>query len=159
MSRTRAGVLAAAAALLAGCANPNESNPFDANSAQDTRRPSPLPYGYHEPKGKAPRPKAVEGQELDEISAVVWGEVLTRRRLIRETGGHKEGQDDAVFERELQRRRLTWAKEQLMVKAAEADGLRIVPAVLDEAVEREKKSLVAELEKNTGRAVRIEEYH
>lgn len=129
----------------------------DSNPAGEGRA-SPLPYGYREPQGKIDRSASQQGAALDEISAVVWGEVLTRRRLIRETGGRVEGQDDAAFERELASRQLEWARTQLMVKAAEQEGLRIVPAVLDDALARERERLTLELSKNTGRPVTFEEY-
>lgn len=141
-------LLLAACGPLAAC----DSNPAGEG------RPSPLPYGYREPQGNAGRPKpSTEGEALDEITAVVWGEVLTRRRLIRETGGQKDGEDEVAFERDLRRRRVEWAKEQLFVKAAEQDGLRIVPSMLDEALEEEKKRLADEATENTGRPVSFEE--
>ena len=129
----------------------------DSNPAGEGR-PSPLPYGYREPQGRVARPKpTTEGEALDEISAVVWGEVLTRRRLIRETGGQKDGEDQVAFERDLRRRKVEWAKEQLLVKAAGQEGLRLVPSVLDEALEEEKQRLAKEASDNTGRPVTFEE--
>src|SRR5262245_8900008 len=107
----RPAVLASllAAVLLSGCegTNPSQSNP------SEKARPSPLPYGYRAPTGAAAQPaKKTEGEELDEIVAVVWGEVRTRRRLIRESGPRAEGQDEASFEKALAMRRLRWAREQ-----------------------------------------------
>jgi hypothetical protein len=144
-----------AALLLAGCesTNPAQSNPSEKPA------PSPLPYGYREPKGDAARPPPkTDGQEMDEIVAVVWGEVLTRRRLIRESGPRVEGQDEAAFERSLAMRRLRWAREQLFVKAAEFEGISIPAASLDEAVEERRQKEIETLSKNTGRPVTFDEY-
>lgn len=152
MPRPRALVLAGALLALTGCT----ANPMDANPTEG--RISPLPYGYKEPESR-PKPTATaDGAQLDEIVAVVWGDVLTRRRLIRETGGRAEGEDDAAFERELMRRRIEWAREQLLVKAAQQEGLRIVEAQLDEAVEREKTAILKDLTASAGRPVTFAEH-
>ena len=146
----------AAALLLAGCEG---SNPADSANPSQKARPSPLPYGYKEPKGQTgqPPPQA-DGEKLDEIVAVVWGEVLTRRRLIREAGPRTEGQDKQSYEKSLALRRLRWAREQLFVKAAELEGLHIPPAMLDEAVKERMEREVKTLSENTGRPVTFEEY-
>lgn len=157
MFRLRVLVLAAAALALPACNSASlGANPADANPTEG--RISPLPYGYQEPASRPAAARPEGGQELDEVVAVVWGEVLTRRRLVRETGGRQPGQDDAAFERELGLRRVEWAREQLLVKAAQQEGLRIVEAQLDEAMEREKARKVKELGENTGRPVTFEEY-
>lgn len=146
---TRLLLLATCASLLlAAC----DSNPAGEG------RVSPLPYGYKEPTSRPRVARAAEGQQLDEIVAVVWGDVLTRRRLIRETGGRVAGQDDAQFEADLERRRVQWAREQLLVHAAEQEGLRLDPSVLDEAVEEFKREELEAASKNTGRPVTFEEY-
>ncbi len=141
-------LLALVACAAAGC----DSNPAGTGSV------SPLPYGYQEPAKRARVTREAEGQELDEIVAVVWGEVLTRRRLIRETGGRVAGQEEAEFEADLERRRLAWSREQLLVKAAEQEGLRLEPSILDAAVEQLKREELALAAKNTGRPVTFEEY-
>src|SRR5262245_3317925 len=142
----RPAVLALAAALLlAGC---ETANPADSANPSEKARPSPLPYGYKEPKGESERPvPKADGEQLDEIVAVVWGEVLTRRRLIREAGPRTEGQDKQSYEKSLALRRLRWAREQLFVKAAELEGLQISAAMLDEVVEERMEQEVKELSK------------
>jgi hypothetical protein len=146
----------AGALLLAGC---ESANPADSANPSEKARPSPLPYGYKEPKGQSERlaPQA-DGEELDAIVAVVWGEVLTRRRLIREAGPRGEGQDKASYEKSLALRRLRWAREKLFVKAAELEGLTIPAAMLDEAVQERMDQAVKEMSENTGRPVTFEEY-
>lgn len=141
-------LLGFACLLLTGC----DSNPSGEG------RVSPLPYGYREPDVRARATRPAQGQELDELVAVVYGEALTRRRLIRETGGRAPGQDDAAFEADLERRRVEWAREMLLVKAAESEGLRAVASAIDEAVARAKAEKVQELSRNTGRPVTFEEY-
>lgn len=142
------------AVALAGCSG---ANPFDANPAS-TATPSPLPPGYQEPERRlgGSRPQA-EGEELDAITAVVWGEVLTRRRLMRETRGTQASAEEPGIESDLQRRRIEWVREQLLVKAAEMEGIRLVPSVFDPMVEEEKARMVREYTRNTGRPVSFDE--
>jgi hypothetical protein len=148
-------ILLAAAPLLAGC----DANPSDRANQSERPCPSPLPYGYREPASRgAKAPPKAEGEELDEIVAVVWGEVLTRRRLIRLTGERAPGEDETSFRRTLALRRLRWARQQLFVKAAVQEGLHVPSAALDEAVEERKEQAVKILSKNTGRPVTFQEY-
>lgn len=150
------GLLAclAVACTLGACSG---ANPLGANPVA-VEAPSPLPYGYREPERRlgASRPQA-EGEELDAITAVVWGEVLTRRRLLRETRGPAASPGDEGVERDLQRRRIEWVREQLLVKAAELEGIRLVPSVFDPMVEDEKARMVKEYTRNTGRPVSFDE--
>lgn len=148
----RPALVALVLALLApGCSS--GSNPSEKG------QPSPLPYGYREPARSASQaPPKVEGEELDEIVAVVWGQVLTRRRLVREIGPRAPGQDESSFRKQLAAAQLRWAQQQLFVKAAEQEGIQIPSAYLDEEVTKKKAKMTQQLSKNTGRPVTWEEY-
>jgi len=153
--------------LSAGCAgdgnmsNPsNSSNPSNASNPKN-RTPSCLPPGYRpRPRGgegATPAPE-IRGEELDAKLAVVEGEVITRRRLVREIGARTPGQTEAAYERALGRRLREKAKVILFAREAERVGVNLSPQKLEEVVEEELARQVREAEKTIGRSVTREEY-
>jgi hypothetical protein len=126
--------------------------------------PSPLPPGYRPVShglaegGAEPEGAEEKGQELDAVMAVVEGEVITRRRLVRESGGRAKGQDEAAFEAQLRRRLMDEVQLQLFVKEAQRAGVTIDEGVLDKLVREELDRRVKEASKRTGEPVTTEAY-
>jgi hypothetical protein len=128
-------------------------------SSKPETRPSPLPYGYAYRQGTAPKdprpPPAASGEQLDAAIAIVGDDVLTRRRLIRETGGRVADESDAAFERGLKKRMLNWAAERVFVQAAERIGIKLPEASLDEYVKEQSDKLVKRAREDTGQPVTL----
>jgi hypothetical protein len=126
-------------AFLAGC------------SSDDETRISPVPAGYaallrQQRHSEGTRRDHTEGgRKLDELLAVVDGEVLTRREVLRSLRlSEKEGEDPDV-EEEILGARLEWAKQRLIMGAARRAGLRIPESAIDKIVDQQ---LQAEMDKN-----------
>jgi hypothetical protein len=137
---------------LGGC---QESN------TQNRVRPSPLPPGYVPlPQTLQPAPRTAEEQvqQLDEKLAVVAGEVITRRRLAREMRGRGPGQEEAAFERALERALLERARLLLFVKESQRSGITISEQRLDEVVGEALVRAAKEASETIGEPVTIEEW-
>ncbi|MDA1193998.1 MAG: hypothetical protein O2894_02330 [Planctomycetota bacterium] len=149
LSRLAAGLLCGA--LLVGC------------QSDDEVRISPVPAGYaallrQQQHSQASRLALSEGgRTVDELLAVVDGEVLTRREVMRSLRIKKEDEGDDV-EEEIRGVRLTWAKQRLVMAAARRAGLRIPPSAIDSIVDDQLKADMAENEDKTGAKLTQEEY-
>jgi hypothetical protein len=106
------------------------------------------------PGPSAPEPEA---KNLDEPLAVVEGTVITRRRLSRALGERASTQEEAEFEQRLGQRLKDRAVELILLKAADREGLRIPPEVLDDAVRKRRDEAVRDASKKAGRPVAFEE--
>jgi hypothetical protein len=105
----------------------------------------------------APPPGSAEGENLDEILAVVEGKMITRRRLIRETGGRSPDIDDATFESSLHRRLKERVVEEILVREAHRVGIRLKEKHLDEVIREQSRVIVKDASKSEGRPVTIDE--
>lgn len=150
--------------LVAGCANgSNSANPGNpsnsSNPSNPSHKPSCLPPGYRpRAAGESKRLSEVEdtGEELDVMLAVVEGEVITKRRLARESGG-QAGQDPEQFEREIRRLLKSKAQRMLFIKEAQRLGLTVRDSWLDKVVEEELEKQVKSASETAGRPVTVEE--
>ncbi len=159
--RTKGGAvlalgLAAALAGLPACSgtsNPGQSS----NPNQRQVKVSPMPYGVAY-RGDAPKPLAdIQGRNLDEVIAYVEGRPITRRRLVRESGGRPPGIDDEAFERQLQSRLRSFVIEELFVREAQRIGIQVPEQALDEAIAERRTGMEEEASKAAGRPVRFAE--
>jgi hypothetical protein len=89
--------------------------------------------------------------------AVVEGTVLTRRRMIRAVGPRTETQEEDEYEASLRRKLVQRATDLILVKAAERDGLKIPPELLDNAVRTHSRREVEQASKTAGRPVTLDE--
>jgi len=98
--------------------------------------PCPVACADDGPTSAQPKPEA---KNLDELLAVVEGEVITRRMVARDIGGRSEDETDADYERRLRGRVMSRTITRVMVKRAELFGLEVRPDVLDQQVEAAAK--------------------
>ncbi|MHC5011957.1 MAG: SurA N-terminal domain-containing protein, partial [Planctomycetota bacterium] len=122
--------------------------------------PSPLPPGYRPiPAGAEtaarPLPGEERGEALDEKLAVVAGEVITRRRLLREMKGQGPGQDEAALERALHQLLKQRARLLLFVKEAQRTGISLSEQKLDEVVQARLEASVKEASETVGQPVTV----
>jgi hypothetical protein len=142
-------LLASALALLAAC-NRNESI-----------IPSCLPPGYQPTMAVAAPPRAPmeqRGEELDVKLAVVEGEVITRRRLVREVGGLAAGQDPETLERQIQARLLQRARLLVFAREAQRAGVAIRDQLLETVVDEELERRTELAAETIGEPVTVVEY-
>jgi len=149
--------------LLAACNGTNPSNPVNgANPSNPDQVPSCLPPGYRPlPAGYVPPqpdPTADRGEELDVILGVVEGQVITKRRLLREVGGLAPGQDPETLERQIQAALLVRARLLVFVKEAQRNEVVVRDAFLDNFVEEQLDRVTKEASKTLGTPVSIEDY-
>ncbi len=143
--------LGLAALLLVGLAacqhSANLANGPNANEAT----PSCLPPGYRyaTSDSNAPPPEP-QGTELDAKLAVVDGEVITRRRLVREAGPRVPPETESQYDQKIRQRLLERSQLLIFVHEARRIGIHIPPQQLDEFVDRNLEDQVRAVEKNTG---------
>ena len=82
------------------------------------------------------------GVNLDELMAVVEGESITRRSLVREIGERGPDQDEREYELHLHAALLRRATNRIFVKAGEREGLVVTPDRVDEYVKEQKRAEV-----------------
>ena len=148
-----AALLLGTGALVGGC------------NSDDGVQISPVPAGYaallrqQQYKEGAPREQTEGGRTVDELLAVVDGQYLTRREVLRTLRlTEADVQDDPDVEEEIRGARLEWAQQRLIMGAARRAGLRIPPSAIDNIVDQQ---LEAEMERNkeeTGEELTAEEY-
>ena len=131
------------------------------NSANPKNRtPSCLPPGYRPPVG-CPTPvetRELKGQELDVKLAVVEGEVISRRRLVREAGPRVPGQTEMVYEEALRRRLKERARLLIFVREARRVGVSISQQKLEEITLEQLQKEVREARETTGEMVTVDGY-
>jgi hypothetical protein len=88
--------------------------------------------GFAPPPPRSPSPPA--GESLDELLAVVEGDNITRRSLVRELGERSSEQSPRDYERRIQSALQRRAITQVFVKAGERMGLSFPADVIDENV-------------------------
>jgi hypothetical protein len=103
------------------------------------RPPSPAPAPAMAP------PTPGEAKTLDELLAVVEGDVITRQRLVKSIGERAEGETEGEYERKMYRELLQRARTSVIVKAATRMGLTVPPDMLDAFVVSRSKRLVDEV--------------
>lgn len=159
-------LVAASGLLLLACAGtnqPNQSNPSNpSNPNGSDYRPSPIPSGigmlYRQREG-APTAFSEEGDTVDELLAVVDGEVLTRQEVIRRLRLPQNSQERTGSEhQEIREERLRWAKQQLVIAAARRAGLRLPESSMDDMAMRQLKGQVAAHEAETEEVLSTDEY-
>jgi hypothetical protein len=97
------------------------------------------------PAGTAPSegtPTSATPKTIDEFLASVEGDVITRRRIVREIGPMEEGEEPAQYERKVYLRLLDRARVSVIVKAAQRMGLTVQPDQLDDYVAKRAKDRV-----------------
>ena len=142
----------------AACTGTNPNQTANPNQNQNQVKVSPMPYGVAYRGDAAAADWQAKGTSLDEVLAYVEGRPLTRRRLIRESGGRPPGLDDETFERQLQERLKNWVVEELFVRESQRIGLAIGEQDLDRFMVDQKARLVEESSKREGRPVTWDEY-
>jgi hypothetical protein len=131
---------AAVAAVAAGPAVPRS----EARLVSDAPpRPPPDPV---------PPPTPGEAKSLDELLAVVEGDVITRQRLVKIIGERAPGETEAEYERKTYRALLQRAQTSVVVKAATRMGLSVPPDMLDAFVVRHSRALVDEVRAKSEKA-------
>ena len=95
--------------------------------------------------GGAPPPVALpapSGVNLDELMAVVEGESITRRSLVREIGERRSDQPEDEYELHLQSALLRRATNRVFVKAGEREGLIVTPDSVEEYLKQQMRTEV-----------------
>ncbi len=152
--------------LLASCsANPgNSSNPSNPSNASNPSNPSQtiscLPPGFRcAPGCVSPAQVAeIKGEELDVILGVVEGQVITKRRLLREVGGLAPGQDPSTLERQIGAALLSRARLLVFVKEAQRNEVVVRDAYLEDFVEERLDLAVEEASETLGTPVTVDDY-
>jgi len=134
------------ALLLAGC------------SSGDEIRPSPLPADYATRIAQRPSVHTTGGRTLDETLAVVDGEVLTRRQVLRRLRVNEAQARSGDVEEEIKQARKDWARQRLVMAAARRRGLSIPPSAIDELAEGQLKKEMAKNLEETGEDLDRESY-
>jgi hypothetical protein len=147
-----------AALASAACTGTNPNQTPNPNQNQNQVKVSPMPYGVAYRGDAAPADWQSKGTSLDEVLAYVEGRPITRRRLIRESGGRPPELDDAAFERQLQDRLKTWVVEELFVRESERIGLALGEQDLDHIMVEQRARVVKEVSEQEGRPVTWAEY-
>ncbi len=133
-------------------------------SSDDDVKPSPIPPGYamllRQHGGEPPRarPRDPSGEKVDELLAVVDGEVLTRREVLRRLRLPETPDPDDDREEEIRGTRLTWAQQQLVVSAARRAGLQIPASVIDDIAEEQLDKQRKEYEEESGETISRADY-
>lgn len=148
-----AAALLGPTALLGGC------------NSDDGVRISPVPAGYaallrqQQYQEGAPREKSEGGRTVDELLAVVDGEYLTRREVLRTLRLTEDDiADDPDVDEEIRGARLEWAKQRLIMGAARRAGLRIPPSAIDNIVDQQLEAEMKRNEEETGQTLTVEQY-
>lgn len=148
-----AAALLSAASVLGGC-----------NSDEGVRI-SPVPAGYaallrqQQYAEGARREQSAGGKTVDELLAVVDGEYLTRREILRSLRlAEADVADDPDVEEEIRLARLEWARQRLIMGAARRAGLRIPPSAIDSIAEQQLEAEMERNEKESGVKLTPEEY-
>jgi hypothetical protein len=145
-------LLLAAGGALAGC------------SSDDDVRPSPIPPGYamllQQRGGAPPRPRRGEagGDTLDELLAVVDGEVLTRREVLRRLRLPERPDPDRDVEEEILQARKEWAQQRIVIGAARRAGLQIPESAVDKIVEEQIQIRIKRYEEDSGQRLSRDDY-
>lgn len=146
-----------AALLLAGAA-------LGGCNSDDEVRISPVPAGYaallrQQEYAEGERKDLTEGgRTVDELLAVVDGEYLTRREVMRSLRLTEEDASDPDVEEEIRGTRLEWAKQRLIMGAARRAGLRIPPSAIDNIVDQQLEEEMKRNEEQGGEPLTQEEY-
>ena len=136
------------------------------SSNDDEIKPSPIPAGYSMllaqrqrqlQAGQAPQ-QTESGDTVDELLAVVDGEVLTRREVLRRLRLPENGRRQRSEEEEIGQARLQWAKQQLVMGAARRAGLHIPESNMDSIAEDFLRNQMKKNEELTGEKLSQEEY-
>lgn len=109
-------------------------------SSDDDVRPSPLPPGYamrlKQQQARA-TPRTTGGRTVDQLLAVVDGEYLTRREVLRRLRlTEAQARADDV-EEEIEEARKEWARQRLVMAAARRSGMTIPPSTVDAIAEEQ----------------------
>lgn len=152
MRRIPPGIALVAALALTACeSNDIKPSPIPANAMV-------VPLGGPGPGDSRAPLDEDEGVRVDEVLAVVEGEPLTLRTLLRRLGIDPEELDDEANQREIMTETMAWAKERVFVKAAERAGLTLSPPRVDAYVETKLEEALAEESERVGTIVTREEY-
>lgn len=148
-----AAALLAVAPWLAGC------------QSDDEVRISPVPAGYaallrqQEYQEGSRNAFSEGGRTVDELLAVVDGEYLTRREILRSLRITQEDiEEDPNVEEEILDARLRWAQQRLIMGAARRAGIRIPPSAVDDIVERKLAQEMKENAEESGETLTQEAY-
>ena len=152
--------------LVACSANPsNSSNPTNpANAANPNANQgqtiSCLPPGYRVAPGSVTAKQEAElrGEELDVILGVVEGQVITKRRLLREVGGLAPGQDPSTLERQIQAALLNRARILVFVREAQRNEVIVRDAYLEDFVNDELEKATERAAEALGEPVTVDDY-
>jgi hypothetical protein len=132
-------------------------------SGDDKIKPSPLPPGYalllrqQQSRGQG-LPRTTGGQTVDEMLAVVDGEVLTRREVLRSLRLRGQNVEKPAEEEEVRQARLRWAQQRLVMGAARRAGVHIPESAIDSIAEDELERQMKANAKETGVALGRDEY-
>ena len=159
-------LLAACSTNSSNSSNPsnpsNPGNPSNPNPNSDEYRPSPIPAGYAmlAAKQRNATPQYSEGGDtVDELLAVVDGEVLTRQEVTRRLRLPTAPEDrTGSEEQEIREERLKWAQQQLVIAAARRAGLRLPESSMDDIALNFLKQQIKANEEETGEKLTPEEY-
>jgi hypothetical protein len=91
------------------------------------------------PRVPVPAPTPGEAKSLDELLAVVEGDVITRKRIAKLIGERTPDESEAEYEQKIYRKLLERANTSVVVKAATRMGLSAPPDLLDAFVVRASK--------------------
>ncbi len=117
-------------------------------SSDDEVRPSPIPADYAQrlrARGQQPTARTTGGRTVDAVLAVVDGEVLTRRKVLRRLRLTEADVAKGDVEEEIKGARKDWARQRLIMAAARRRGLNIPPQAVDDIAEEQ---LEGEMKKN-----------
>lgn len=134
------------------------------SSDDDEIRPSPIPPGYamlvRQRGGTPPAPRRTRapGDTVDELLAIVDGQVLTRREVLRRLQLPEGDRPDRDEEEEIRQARKEWAQQQLVIGAARRAGLQIPPSAVDKIVYEQLDKRIKAFEEQSGKRLTREEY-
>ncbi|MDJ0522141.1 MAG: peptidylprolyl isomerase [Planctomycetota bacterium] len=108
--------------------------------SSDEVRPSPLPPGYAmrlQQQQAQPTFRTTGGRTVDQLMAVVDGQYLTRREVLRRLRLSEAEATSGDVEEEILEARKEWARQRLVMAAARRAGMSVPPSTIDNIAEEQ----------------------